>query len=364
MNINVRLLEEIRPYLNSRSELSPYDLSEEIVAPFLFHNGGFSERQEKAIHIIEDIMAAHGKGELIKTVIELARVEHGIGELEPRARDHVVHALSTFVLGIYINEKVLRPLWDTPVGAFQWKLAGLFHDVGYPVELAAKKLIGRYLETINNSKEKIGVAAPDIHFPIDFSKLAELQNDKNSFDLIQNRLVDWNLDINSRAAYKEMSNSGQVNHGVMSALSVLYLIDLLYQKYNSKREYKDIIIPQESARVNFNQMYFERDVVSACAAIYIHSLSAEWFARKKIDRSRAAVAFLLRLSDVLQEWERPNRLDPCGFSADLFDIRRDDSRLFLIANLEPNARQEMENKIRSTLIAPDVRVVKSERERA
>lgn len=360
MNINARLLEGIRPYLNPRSELSPYDLSEEMVGPFLFHNGGFSERQEKAIHIIEEIMAAHGKGELIKTVIELARVEHGIGELQPRARDHVVHALLSFVLGIYINEKVLRPLWDAPVDTFQWKIAGLFHDVGYPVELATKKLIGRYLETINNSKEKIGVAAPDIHFPIDFSKLAELRNDKSSFDLIQNRLIDWNLHINARAVYKEMSNSGQVNHGVMSGLSVLYLIDLLYQKYNPKREYRDIVIPQESTRVNFNQMYFERDVVSACTAIYIHSLSAEWFTRKKIDRSIAPVAFLLNLSDVLQEWERPNRLNTVGFSADLFDIRYDDSRLFLIADLEPKARQEIESKIRSTLIAPDIRVIQPE----
>jgi hypothetical protein len=360
MNINIRLLEEIQPYLNPRSELSPYDLSKEMVEPFLFHTGSFSERQEKAIDIIEGIMGAHGKGELIKTVIELARVEHGIGELEPKARDHVVHALLSFILGIYINEKVLRPLWDVPVDTFQWKLAGLFHDVGYPVELATEKLIGRYLETINSSKEKIGVAAPDIHFPIDFSKLVELRNDKNSFDLIQNRLTEWNLHIDARAAYKEMSNSGRVNHGVMSGLSVLYLIDLLYQKFNPKREYKDITVPQASTRVNFNQIYFERDVVSACAAIYIHSLSPEWFTRKKIDRSRAPVAFLLRLSDVLQEWERPNRLNPAGFSADLFDIRRNDSRLFLIANLEPNAKQEMEHKIRSTLIAPDVRIVQPE----
>jgi len=357
MSINERLLREIRPYLNPRPALSEYDLSEDMISPFLFQTRSFSSRQRCAIEIVRRIMTAHGKGNLIGTVIELARVEQGIRELEPNQRDHVVHALFSFVLGIYVNEGVLRRFWEASVDAFQWKLAGLFHDVGYPVELATKAVMGKYVKTINRSKEQIGIDTPDIRFPTDFSGLAELQNDRNAFDLIQNQLTDWNLNVDAEAAYKEMTNSGQANHGIVSALSVLYLIDLLYQKYNPKREHRDIIIRKESTKVNFNQTYFERDVVSACTAIYIHNLADEWFVNKKIDRSRAPVAFLLKLSDILQQWERPNLRNPAGLSADLFDIHVKGVQLVLLADTKRALIEKMRRDIRSTLIAPDVQIV-------
>lgn len=361
MNINEYLVREITPYLNPQPRLSDYDLSENMVHQFLFRMHSFSERQRYAIQIIRDIMTAHGKGNLINTVIELARVEQGIRELVPSQRDHVVHALLSFIVGIYVNERFLRTLWETPVDTFQWKLAGLFHDVGYPVELATKKVMGKYVGTINTSKKEIGIDTPDIRFPTDFSSLAELQNNRNAFDLIQDRLALWNLSIDAKAAYSETVGSGQANHGIISALSVLYLVDLLYQKYNPKREYKNIVIRKESNKVNFNQIYFERDVVSACTAIYVHSLSAKWFGTSKIDRLKAPAAFLLKISDILQEWERPSLKKPTGFSAELFNIRLDGRQLFLLNAAGRPVGEKMRHEIRSTLIAPDVQIIEQNR---
>ena len=109
-----------------------YDLDLNDFDRFLADNCEFQERQRLAIKIIEDIITTHGKKNLLRCVTELARVEYNIRELQPWVRDHVVHALLSFILGININEKFL----NSSVDYFQWKLAGLLHDVGYPVQIA------------------------------------------------------------------------------------------------------------------------------------------------------------------------------------------------------------------------------------
>ena len=65
----------------------------------------FLRLQEKSIEIIRKILDYHGKKEIVKFLAVLASIEPGIQELQPWQRDHVVHALNSFILGIYINEK-------------------------------------------------------------------------------------------------------------------------------------------------------------------------------------------------------------------------------------------------------------------
>jgi len=84
-NINETLLKETKPYFYI------YDCREDEIEHFLFCCRKFLERQKEAIRIIEGIMTAHGKKDLLRQVSELARVEYGIRELEPWVRDHVVH---------------------------------------------------------------------------------------------------------------------------------------------------------------------------------------------------------------------------------------------------------------------------------
>lgn len=349
MSINETLLEEISSYLYR------YSLYEEDIEPFLNHRGSFLQRQRKAIQIIENIMTKHKKQKLLRYVIELARVEHGIRELEPWARDHVVHALLSFVLGIYLNEKYLQTLSSILVDPFQWKLAGLFHDIGYPVQIAKDAILRPFAEKINEIRRKLGFEARDVFFKVVPVGLANLTNDINAIDLIQKRLSDWNLQIDAEEEYNRMIKSGSVRHGIISSLAVLYVIDLMYQKYNPKRENRDIHV-REGGNVNFNQKYFEGDVVSACSAIYIHDLRNECFADSKIDRSRAPVAFLLKLSDCLQEWERPSLLTPIGFSAVQFAIGIDQNRLVFHADIKKEKKEKMINNISSTLIAPDIEI--------
>lgn len=121
---------------------------------------------------------------------------------------------------------------------------------------------------------------------------------------------------------------------MISALVLLYVIDLMYQKNNPRREYKDIYSHRDGGRrINFNQENFEQKIAPACAAVYIHNLPDKCFSKAKIDRSKAPVAFLLKLSDCLQEWERPSYKDHEGLSAERFDIKIENENLVFQAQI-------------------------------
>lgn len=350
MNINETLFSEIGCFLDD------YDFYEDDVndiKDFLTSEKSFLEKQSNAIQIIEKIMTVHGKKELLRHVSELARVEHRIQELEPWVRDHVVHALLSFLLGIYLNEKFIKPSIVTCVDHFQWKLAGLFHDVGYPIQIA-KDIIKPTISKINEIKRNLNVSVPDVQPKIYIDGIENLANRLNSFELIQKCLNRWKLKIHARKEYDLMIESGEICHGIMSSLIVLYVIALMYHKYNPAREYKDIYL--QNSNINWNQTYFDRDVVSACSAIYIHNLSNRCFAEAKINRSKAPVAFLLKLSDCLQEWERPSLTNQTGFPASLFDIKIDKGQLIFYSNISEKKNNEIKEAIFSSLIVPDVQI--------
>lgn len=347
MNINATLFNKIAPYLYS------YDCDQFEIGHFLTTHAPFLQRQREAIQIIEGIMTVHGKKELLRHITELARVEHGIRELEPWVRDHVVHALLSFVLGIYINEEFIRPLCGAPVNDFQWKLAGLFHDVGYPAQVS-KEILRPFAAKINEIKKTLSVSAPDVYFKVVPVGLENLTNGLNSFALIQEHLNKWELPINVKQEYNRIIDSGEICHGIISSLAILYVIDLMYQKYNPKREYVDIYAI--NTNINWNQTYFERDVISACSAIYIHNLPSRCFVNAKIDRSKAPVAFLLKLSDCLQEWERPSLMNPTGFSPTQFDIGIDNGQLILHADVPVDRKDKIREEISLCLASPDLQI--------
>jgi hypothetical protein len=349
ISINEVLLNGISKYLIK------YDCSQEEIGYFLNFGGTFLERQRCAIHILEGIMTAHGKKELLRQVSELARVEYNIRELEPKSRDHVVHALLSSILGIYINENYLGKIHDITVDDFQWKLAGLFHDIGYPIEISVR-VMQSFADKINEIRRNFSDTRSDIYFQTVPVGLDNLENGVSSLDLIQKCLDGWGLKIDARKTYYEVNNHGKIDHGTISALSVLYLVDIMYQNYNPRREYGDICKPE--TKINFNQKYFEEDVVSSCAAIFIHNLPKQYFSAAKIDLKKSPIAYLLKLSDCLQQWERPSREEPKGFTANQFNIEIIDKQLVFLANVSPDRRKNIEIEISSTLMTPDTIVLK------
>lgn len=311
-------------------------------------------RRKRAMDFIKSVMSGHGKEDLLPTVAELARVEQRIKELAPWARDHVVHAVLCYVLGTTISNNYFSQNGRIEVDTFQWKLASLFHDVGYPVQLA-KKVWHPFADKINHIGEQAGATFDKVVFQLVPQNLDKLLNNQNSLNLIQTRLNDWQLQIDVVAEYNNKISTGEVCHGMVSALAVLKCVDFFYQQYNHRREHYDIFT---SGTINWNQNYFENDVVSACSAIFIHNLPSASFDTAKIDRRVAPLAFLLKLSDSLQEWQRPSMKEPTGQPAENFDLVIDHGRMVLRANISDERIEEINADIQGALVAPDIGVVR------
>lgn len=309
MGINAKIFKEVE-----RSAWV-YGFEPDDVNAFLTGSQTFQERQENALEIIEKVITVHKKQELLKYVARLANVENSARTLIPSLRDHVVHALLSFLLGLYLNERFMKKRGNK-VDPFQWKLAGLFHDVGYSAKVAQDILKSFAAELMNIGKELSSSRAP-VGFGVDLFGFDELENGVDPFRLIQKCLNGWGLEIDARVQYDSMQHGGKLRHGIISSLSILCVIDMLYNKYNPKREYSQSDGPPD---LDWSQSYFENDVVAACAAMFIHDLPDDCFTSAKIDPVRAPLPFLLRLSDCLQEWERPSGLGTQEFPEGLFDI--------------------------------------------
>jgi len=200
---------------------------------------------------------------------------------------------------------------------------------------------------VNKIKRDLGSDTPDIQFRVVPHGLELLQNGQNSFQLIQKCLDQWNLEINAEEEFNQMIKNAQICHGIISALTLLYVIDLMYQKYNPKRLYSDIF--QVSSDIDWNQINFENDVIPACSAIYLHNLPPDRFSKAKIDPQKAPLPFLLKITDTLQEWERPSLDKLTGYSSEEFDIEFDnDNNLVFYAN-NKKIRDKIQSEISMTI---------------
>jgi len=355
MNINETLLDNCKPHLDR------YGCNELELIEF-FREKNRIKKQDKAISIIKGILNNNNKKPLVNLIIELANIEFGIKQLQPKARDHVVHALFTYLLGIYINEKVMIKN-GYAVDIFQWKIASLFHDISYPIQLA-NDIIKSYAEKINNIGGIYHETFDNIFFKLVCNKIDKLlkisyKKRLNSFDLFHKWLRKWNIKINPEEHYNFIINKGEICHGMLSALTIIFLIDLMYQKNNPRRVEDDISIRgSDGIFSNWNEKYFEGDIAPACAAIFIHNLDKILFLDNRIDPKKAPLAFLLRLCDSLQEWERPLKKKPYGERADKFDIGLTPSNhLIYYANINKKHINKIEGDIKSVLATMDYFII-------
>ena len=295
MNINKTLGE----YFRNNNSISDELNNDEIVE---FLDANTPEKYELAQKLIKDLIKPHSKNELYSHIIELYEVENATMKLTGK-RDHTIHALNTFLLGLYINDNYL----DNKVNMFQWKFAALFHDIAYPIEIS-QQIIKNYLDKVNTIKSELHIENFNPIFNLVPNNFEKLTNNKNSFEYIQKRVYEWGLDVNVQKRYADMISSNQICHGIISALTVLYLIDLMYQRNNPKRN--------NSYHAGWEQKNFEIHIVSACSAIYLHNSKVF----TNISKNKAVLPYLLKLCDELQNWDRPDKNMPEGDFPENYNI--------------------------------------------
>ena len=219
---------------------------------------------------------------------------------------------------MYILEKVDFPPsrgahFDYP---FMWKLCGPTHDLGYPVEIA-HNIREPFANELNDILESINSPSPRVEpetYPQNLDKLCE---DGDGNEIIQKRLTEWALGIDIEHYYGWLRKKRRTDHGVVSALAQLKVIDASYYNVNPDREYRDI----NRNGLNFNQENFDLDIVSASAALFIHNIDFNYCGfSNRISLDAAPLAFLLFLCDTFQEWDRYSENTPV-FSGNDFDIK-------------------------------------------
>jgi hypothetical protein len=145
----------------------------------------YERRLNQSIDIITRILDVNGKAGIVRFLGRLASMEPRIQDLQPWVRDHVVHAIYTFLVGAYIIEKINMPQnverrFDYP---FMWKLCGPVHDLGYPIEIS-RNIGNEFWNELNAILDETNSASPRVLPPVFHEELAELCNGRDANQLL------------------------------------------------------------------------------------------------------------------------------------------------------------------------------------
>lgn len=275
------------------------------------------------------------------TLLDLVKImkkyEENTGELIEKQRDHFVHSVNVFLLGlaIYSQNKKYRDAFESYVinspyekyykieGNFsneeflyRWGVASLFHDVGYPVEIIGKQLNKFINDSVKSISGSYGAdTAIDFKDFAEFNTIIKINTDfadnytdfypKAKFlnlfkptDIMAQKIsIDFpDVDVNKVAKHLDdfveiMGDNGFIDHGFFSAILVLNSYGYLIQKFAK------------------NNDFFFYPIVDSATAILLHNyyrnvLQKNPFNLPALHPSKSPIAFLLILCDELQEWNR------------------------------------------------------------
>ncbi len=279
------------------------------------------------------------------TLLDLVNImkdyEQKTGDLIERQRDHFIHSVNVFLLGLavysqnktyrevfskYITKSDYKKFYKTKEGKFsdeeflyRWGVASLFHDIGYPFEI-----IGKQLDKFINDSVKSISSNYDVDVSIDFKDFSEFNSivrldpydfaDKYRERYDFSKIIDlfkpteimahkithnFKFDINQ---YNDLLNhlngfifymkeNKFIDHGFFSAILVLNSYGKLIQKHAKDND------------------FFFYPIVDSATAILLHnyynkSLQKDPFNLGPLYVESYPIAFLLILCDELQEWNR------------------------------------------------------------
>jgi hypothetical protein len=177
--------------------------------------------------------------------------------------------------------------------------------------------------------------------------LEHLYRGENAFEVISNRLSSFGFEINLRECFFQGIEQGFVDHGTLSSVIVLSLIDSLYARYNenSLREFW-------IGEVDWGREWFDTKIVDATAAISAHNLMTnEFFKGKSVVLADAPMLYLLVLSDTLQVWRRHSVFRKV-YSPQRVRITFEPDTIFCNLDIEDHAKAEakfvLENKLKDS----------------
>jgi hypothetical protein len=300
------------------------------------------ESKETAFQVYEIFFGTYrialkgAKNPFIDLLDTLRAYEERAATLIEKQRDHFIHSVNVFILGlaIYASNTPYRDAFARAVISpekypenlptaqeeflFRWGLAALFHDVGYPVEIISNQLM-RFLKFVTDADHDVSLGEVKAHLEFEnfrrFNSVAEVVPKKTfirrfyeedescvyvdllqPIDLLAQRIhqtigipmiaIKNKLDL----YHAEMAKKGFVDHGYYSAIIVLKWYGYLIQTTGEE------------------PLRFYHAIVDSACAILLHNYYArtlvDEFGLKPLEAEQNPIAFLLMFCDEMQDWNR------------------------------------------------------------
>ena len=282
------------------------------------------------------IIMENSKSTFIDLLDVLSAYEERAATLIDKQRDHYIHSVNVFILGLCIysqNSSFRAAFKKTNIDKnkypenypneheeflFRWGIAALFHDVGYPVEIIGKQIENFMDFAANtdqtNSSEKVKAhlefenfrclnSVPEIVSKKAFIRDFYNQNESSVYlDLLQPvDLLAQKIYLSLGIPLQEIKNKldtfvvdmaklGFIDHGFYSAIIVLKWYGSLIQKTGE------------------NPMRFYNAIVDSASAILLHNyyrnVCQKTFNCGPLQPESHPIAYLLIFCDEMQEWNR------------------------------------------------------------
>jgi len=292
-------------------------------------------RCQTARRIAVGAMVPHLKFEIADGPLwDLLAADYAGAYIRDRHRDHLVHSVLVFLLGIAVDEEFGQHAAGARIRKLEWKLASLFHDLAYPLQLASEMCSGFSDRVANlplpNGNRLPGGATPGL-FLLPHGAYTRLAHHHSALTFLRDRIHAWGINLDPEASYAACLREGRIDHGLFSSLTLLHIIDRMYEHINARRVHRECFAQYAALLSDFNEDFFDRDVLSACAAILLHTARLDG-QTGLVAMPESRLAYLLRLCDTLQEWDRPGLREPHGLDPDYFEIRLGQNGVTLIVH--------------------------------
>lgn len=303
-------------FLNSTTAYSAYKVYETFFNAYWI---GTNEKENPFLILIEKV----------KTFEELA------GRLTPKQRDHYIHSVFVFLIGIAIyeqnhnykrifanyvlNKSKYPDYYNTNNEEFfyRWGLASLFHDIAYPLEITLEQaknyaaFICSYSNTEDNNLKikleicnfeefrKLPIINPIPRYEESFIK--KYPNYKEEFCSDAIEILSKSIASSFSLNFKELNDN--INKFMETMREKNFIDHGLYSSVIMLRWYHHLV---ESTK--WNPAYFYYPIVDAASAIFLHNYFERGlmkpFGVEVFSAKVHPIAYLLILCDNLQEWKR------------------------------------------------------------
>ncbi|KKK68792.1 hypothetical protein LCGC14_2940500, partial [marine sediment metagenome] len=300
----------------------------------------------------------HGKSEEIGPMLDVLNNYEFYFDYRFRSKQkvHFSHLTNVFLLGLYLyhkspkikecfekanriestvnlkvqrgSKKTLNKYWDYSGGSifmeflYRWRFTALSHDIGIPIQQAEGNLIkiGEHLEEfgavtgirLNSIDEILSFKSKFLNYV--FSESVKVYDPTFKTELRHTNLeyLDKKIQSISLLEYMKLQqiypNKGEIfhDHGIFGALVFLILINKSFQKNDKK---------PRTTKSFWHPYLFQTSIIKIAKAIAMHNLNQNEEVLKKsltiksdlqfIDLEREPIAWLLKISDLLQIWDKP-----------------------------------------------------------